>query len=97
MKLAIKFYLQLISIRCDILVDDTMAPEDNDIDGQQSQRYKQQLKTMSITKQIMTRLGWTACESNAFQLEDISALMSHEPVSGIRVGSEWKEVVASKR
>jgi hypothetical protein len=42
----------------------------------------------------MTRLGWTACEPNTF---DSSALTSHEPVSGIRIGSEWKEVVASKR
>ena len=50
---------------------------------------------MSITKHVMTRVGWTACEPDTFQ--DGGALMSHEPVSGIRVGSEWKEVVASKR
>ena len=78
----------------DILVDD-IAPDDIGIDNQQSQRYRQQLKTMSITEHIMTRLGWAACERNA--LQDAGALLSHESVSGIRVGSERKEVVASKR
>ena len=43
----------------------------------------------------MTRLGWTACEPNTFQ--DTGGLLSHESVLGIRIGSEWKEVVASKR
>ena len=75
--------------------DDGMAPDDIDIDDQQSQRYKQQLKNMSITKYIMNRLGWTACEPNS--TFNSGALTSHEPVSGIRMGSEWKEVVASKR
>jgi hypothetical protein len=75
--------------------DDGMAPGDIDIDDQQSQRYKQQLKNMSITKYIMNRLGWTACEPN--RTFNSGALTSHEPVSGIRMGSEWKEVVASKR
>ena len=51
---------------------------------------------MSITKYIMTRLGWTACEPNTIQ-DQGGALTSHEPLSGIRIGSEWKEVVASKR
>jgi hypothetical protein len=73
-------------------IDDSMVPDDIDIGDQQSQRYKQLLKNMSITKHIMTRLGWTACEPNAFQ--DTDVLTSHESVSGIRVGSEWKEVVA---
>ena len=50
----------------EISVDDGMGPDDIEIDDQQSQRYKQQLKTMSITRHIMTRLGWTACEPNAF-------------------------------
>ena len=74
---------------------DDVAPDDIDIDYQQSQRYKQHLKTMSITKHIMTRLGWTACKPNTFQ--DTGGLLSHESVLGIHVGSEWKEVVASKR
>ena len=85
----------------EILVDDTSPNDIIDIDDQQSQRYKQQLKTMSITEYIMTRLGWTACEPNT---QDSGAFpsgspshYSYEPVSGIRVGSEWKEVVASKR
>ena len=80
-----------------LLVDDT-APDDIDFDAsdQQSKRYKQQLKTMSITKYIMTRLGWTACEPNTIQ-DQGGALTSHEPLSGIHIGSEWKEVVASKR
>ena len=68
----------------DVLVDD-MGPNDIDIDDQQSQRYKQLLKNMSITKHIMTRLGWTACEPNT------SALASHESVSGIRIGCELKK------
>ena len=74
---------------------DNMAPDHIDVDDQQSKRYMQQLKTMSVTKHIMTRLGWTACEPNASQDSDVS--IHHEPVSGISVGSEWKEVVASKR
>ena len=77
--------------------DDGMTPDDIEIDDQQSQRYKQQLKNMSITKHIMNRLGWTTCEPNTFDSGALTSLTSHEPVSGIRIGSEWKEVVASKR
>ena len=47
-------------------IDDAANLNNVDIDNQQSQRYKQQLKTMSITKHIMTRIGWTACEPNTF-------------------------------
>ena len=79
------------------LVDDGALDSDViEIDDQQSQRYyKQHLKNISITKNIMTRVGWTTCEPNGFQ--DSGALTTHEPVSGIRVGSEWKEIVISKR
>ena len=48
------------------LIDDAANLNNVDIDDQQSQRYKQQLKMMSITKHIMTRIGWTACEPNTF-------------------------------
>ena len=75
----------------DISVGD-MVPDDIDIDNQESQRYRQQMKTMSVTKHIMTKLGWTACKPNTFQVTG-----AHEPVSGIRLGTEWKEVVALKR
>ena len=68
----------------EILVDD-MAPNNIDIDDQQSQRYQHQLKSMSITKHIMTRLGWTDCDPNTFQ--DSGVLTSYEPVSGICI---WK-------
>ena len=68
----------------EILVDD-MAPDNIDIDDQQSQRYQHQLKSMSITKHIMTRLGWTDCDPNTFQ--DSGVLTSYEPVSGICI---WK-------
>ena len=74
-----------------------MALNDIDVDDQQSRRYKQQLKSVSVTKHIMTGLGWTKCESNTFKDLGAQALASHETVSGIRVGSEWKEVVALKR
>ena len=81
------------------VLDENFVPEtpsnEIDVDDQQSKRYKQQLKTMSITKHIMTRLGWTACKPNAFQDSGVS--INHEPVSGICIGSEWKEAIASKR
>ena len=86
--------MNLNEVLDEISIDD-MAPDHIDVDDQQSKRYMQQLKTMSVTKHIMTRLGWTACEPNASQYSDVS--IHHEPVSGISVGSEWKEVVASKR
>jgi hypothetical protein len=68
------------------------VPDDIDIDNQEIQRYRQQMKTMSVTKHIMTKLGWTDCEPNTFQVTG-----AHEPVLGIHIGTEWKEVVASKR
>ena len=81
----------------EVLVDDIMAPDDIDFDDQQSQRYKQQLKNISIIKSIMTRLGWTTCASEPNTLQDSGALISHEPVSGIHIGSGWKEIIVSKR
>ena len=68
-------------------------PDDIDmVDEQQSRRFQQQLKSISITRHIMTRLGWTACKPGI-----LPVLTPHKPVSGICIGSEWKDVVASKR
>ncbi|KAF8809212.1 hypothetical protein BYT27DRAFT_7094716, partial [Phlegmacium glaucopus] len=41
-------------------LDDMSADEipTYEIDDQQSQRFQQQLKSMSVTRHIMTRLGW---------------------------------------
>jgi PIF1-like helicase len=78
----------------DILVDNLPA-EDIEIDNQQSQRFQQQIKSMSITKLIMTQLGWTAHQPET--LPDDCVSTSYESVSGICIGSEWKNVVASKR
>ena len=82
------------------VLDETFIPEsptsnEIDVDDQQSKRYKLQLKTMSITKHIMTRLGWMDCEPNAFHDGGVS--INHEPVLGICIGSEWKDTIASKR
>jgi hypothetical protein len=78
----------------DILVDGLPADE-IEIDDQQSQRFHQQIKSISITKLIMTCLGWTARQPET--LPDNCDSISHESVSGICVGSEWKNIVASKR
>ena len=78
----------------EIPVDDVTL-DNIDIDNQQSRRYQQQLKTMSVIKHIMNGLASTDCGPNTFQ-DGGDDLKSHEPVSGIHVRSEWKEAVASK-
>ena len=91
-------HMKQAAVLDEILIDDSdVAPDDIEFDDQQSQRYKQQLKNISTTKSIMTRLGWTTCEPEAFQGSDSHTSKPHEPVSGIHVASEWKEIVASKR
>ena len=78
--------------KLDELSSEDLLTGDIDIDDQQSQKFRQQLKSMSVTKHMMTRLGWTACKPGILPI-----LAPHKPVSGICAGSEWKEVVASKR
>jgi hypothetical protein len=81
--------------RLDDIPVDGLPADEIEIDDQQSQRFHQQIKSISITKLIMTCLGWTACQPET--LSDNHNSISHESVSGICVGSEWKNIVASKR
>jgi hypothetical protein len=81
--------------RLDDIPVDGLPADEIEIDDQQSQRFHQQMKSISITKLIMTRLGWTACQPET--LPNNCDSISHESVSGICVGSEWKNMVASKR
>ena len=72
---------------------DGMQVNNIEIDDQPSHRFQQQNKSISITKLIMSRLGWTACNPQSLPEE----LASYETVSGICSGTEWKNVVTSKR
>ncbi|KAF8815884.1 hypothetical protein BYT27DRAFT_7078625, partial [Phlegmacium glaucopus] len=44
--------------KLDEILDNDVPTADIDIDTQQSQRFQQQLKSISVIKHIMTRLGW---------------------------------------
>ena len=77
----------------DEFADEDMQFSNIEIDDQQSRRFQQQEKSISVTKIIMSRLGWTAC--NPYSIQD--KLTSYETVSGIFSGTEWKNAVSSKR
>jgi hypothetical protein len=85
-------FCQFPPVQQDVIADDGIQPDDFEVDEQQSRRFQQQEKSISITKLIMSRIGWTACDPHGLPNESTF----HKTVSGIFSGTEWKNAVSSK-